>query len=234
MLLYASSLLRPGREPLLEPALWIQGDLLRHVGPRSDLPAAARESSILDLSGHVLSPGLVNAHCHLELTALEDIPYPGDFVAWIAAVLEAKSKLDFAAQCASLREGIRRSLQGGATTVGDHLSANAALEILLDAPLRGKAFVEVLGVVPEIAATLWQAAAGLRQEYSSSRMEIIPSPHSVHALDPEVLEKVLKQDLSVFSIHLAESEAEYAYFATHSSPGAARHGAALSPVPSPS
>ena len=40
------------------------------VGPRDDAPPLARGDDDVDLGEAILLPGLVNAHCHLELTAM--------------------------------------------------------------------------------------------------------------------------------------------------------------------
>lgn len=221
MLLQATHLLNPNHPPVADAALWIRGDRIRYAGPRAGLPAEAlSEKQKLDLGDAVLAPGLVNAHSHLELTALAGLRCKGDFVDWIKQVLKAKQELDPQVQDHELHEGILASLRGGATTLGDHLSPTSNPEALLRSPLRGKLFVEVLGVVPEIAEDMAEAAALLAAQWKSlpSRFEIVPSPHSVHALTPEVLKKVLFQATPVHSIHLAESAAEQSYFETKSGP----------------
>jgi len=216
MLLHAATLWNPGREPIQDATVWIQADRIRYAGARAQLPTEAlSEKQVLDLGEVVLTPGLVNAHAHLELTALEGLNYRGDFVDWIREVLKAKQTLDPQRQDLAMHEGILCTLRGGATAVGDHLSPGSAPQSLLLSPLRGKIFVEVLGVVPEIAADMYRAAQILSEASRStpSRFEVIPSPHSVHALAPEILRKVLKEPASVHSIHLAESEPERRYFA---------------------
>ncbi|MCE9625492.1 MAG: amidohydrolase family protein, partial [Deltaproteobacteria bacterium] len=172
-------------------------------------------AAVIDGRDRLVMPGLVNAHAHLELTALEGLNYRGDFVDWIREVLKAKQGLEPQGQDLAMHEGILRTLRGGTTTIGDHLSPGSNPESLLLSPLRGRIFVEVLGVVPEVAADMYRAAKVLREECRStpSRFEVIPSPHSVHALAPEILRKVLKEPASVHSIHLAESEPERRYFA---------------------
>ncbi|KAB2840190.1 amidohydrolase family protein, partial [bacterium] len=142
MLLYASHLLNPRRSPVAEAVLWIQGDRIRYAGPRAELPIEAKqERQSLDLGEAVLAPGLVNAHAHLELTALKGLKYSGDFVDWIRAVLQAKQALEPQRQDHEMHEGVLRLLRGGATCVGDHLSVASNPESLLRSPLRGKAFV---------------------------------------------------------------------------------------------
>ena len=55
----------------------VEGDRIEYVGPASEAPPGDDD----DLGDVVLMPGLVNAHCHLELTAmrgfLEDLDFAG-------------------------------------------------------------------------------------------------------------------------------------------------------------
>src|SRR5262249_26064923 len=93
------------------------------------------------------------------------------------------------------------------------------LETILQSPLRGILFVEVLGVVREVAEDLLQAAQNLEAIYQDNgRFQVIASPHSVHALHPEVLAKLFSKERPVLSIHLGESEDEDRYFREQSGP----------------
>jgi len=215
MLLFSPALQNPNEALLENAALWLQGDTIAYVGPREQIPEEAKsDPERLEIRDTLLLPGLVNAHAHLELSHLKDLSYPGDFVAWIKAVLMAKNDPNSRLPKDPFSQGVTQSLWGGATTLGDHVSVTSPLADLLRSPFRGKAFLEILGVVPEVAQDLFQAALGLKEQCASlsPHWEILPSPHSVHALDPQVLEATLALHQNLFSIHLAESEAEATYF----------------------
>ncbi|MGH7830971.1 MAG: amidohydrolase family protein, partial [Candidatus Binatia bacterium] len=182
MLIQAAYLLNPDREPIPDAAVWIQGDRILYAGERSHLPAEAdKEAEPMDLKDHVIAPGLVNAHCHLELTCLEGLAYPGSFVAWVREVLGKKNRLANPEQGASIRRGVGLALRGGTTAIGDHLSVTGDLETALNCPLRGRVFLEILGVNPDVAEDLWAAALSLLHAYENypSRMTISLTPHSV-------------------------------------------------------
>ncbi len=215
MLLFAPLLKNPLQAEISDAALWIEQDLIRYAGPRSCLPSEAHGDPVqYKIEDGILFPGLVNAHCHLELTCLEGLPYPGNFTDWIRKILEAKTNLGPEEQDKAIVKGVLLSILGGTTTLGDHMSCNSNLEDLLESPLRGKIFLEVLGVVPEVAETLFNSAQHLKETYKqhNSRFEIIPSPHSIHAVAPEILERLFSSPHGLFSIHLAESLDEQQYF----------------------
>src|SRR3972149_3702141 len=52
--------------------LFIRDGLIEQVGPSSQLPASADE--VLDLTGHILLPGLINTHHHFYQTLTRAVP----------------------------------------------------------------------------------------------------------------------------------------------------------------
>lgn len=221
MLLFAKYLQNPNSPPIENPAVWVEGDRIRYAGPRSELPREAlTDPEMFELEGAALFPGLVNAHCHLELSFLNDLNNPGGFTPWIREVLKQKNQGSPQDQLLALDKGILLSILGGTTTIGDHVSFNMDLEPLLRSPLRGRLFIEVLGVVPEVAHEVLAAADKLTEIYQGkfSRWQLTPSPHSVHALVPTVLEEILARPHGVYSVHLGESEDEARYFEEASGP----------------
>ncbi len=174
----------------------------------------------IDLPGTVLTPGFVNAHSHLELTSLKKLEYPGNFTNWIRKVIELKPQTSDQDYQNGIQQGIDLMLQSGITTVGDHVSFNTDLELILKSPLRGILFIEILGVVKEVAETVLKNAEKLEQRFQndSSLFQIYASPHSVHAVHPEILPKLFSKERKVLSIHLSESEEENEYFKDQSGP----------------
>ena len=215
MLLLAEYLQNPGQRAVDNAAVWIKADTIHFAGKLEALPPLAKaDPEIYQIDGG-LYPGLVNAHCHLELSHLENLPYPGEFVAWIRQVLKKKYQEQNETPQRALARGVLLSMLGGTTTVGDHISCDGELEELLHAPLRGRAFIEILGVVEQVAVELCENSFALAQALDSStgKIRLHPSPHSVHALYPAVLKNILSQDHELVSIHLGESETEQKYFA---------------------
>ncbi len=54
------------RREIPDGALFVRGNRIEQVGATADLPPTADE--VIDLSGHVLLPGLVNTHHHMFQT----------------------------------------------------------------------------------------------------------------------------------------------------------------------
>ncbi|HKH91619.1 MAG TPA: amidohydrolase family protein, partial [Gemmatimonadaceae bacterium] len=102
------------------------GTLVEHrgriewVGPTPEAPPASESDEVIDLGDAMLLPGLVNAHCHLELTAMRGFLDGLPFREWILrlttarrAVLTAESLLDAA------RLGVEEGMRAGVTTFAD-------------------------------------------------------------------------------------------------------------------
>ncbi|MEZ5978922.1 MAG: amidohydrolase family protein [Planctomycetota bacterium] len=84
-------------------------EVVRGSGPPVD--------RVVELGDAALTPGLVVAHAHTELTDLGGrVPAGDDFPAWILALLAAREGLD--APASSLR-GLRRLAAAGCVAVGD-------------------------------------------------------------------------------------------------------------------
>src|SRR5262249_51441924 len=208
--------------PIQNGAVAVAGDTIAAIGPSQKIKEAFPEefASALELPKTILMPGFVNAHSHLELTALKGLPYPGDFTQWVKKIVKEKPSLSPTVTAQGIEEGVTLMLESGITTVGDHVSFNTDLTTLLKSPLRGMLFIEVLGVNREVAEEVLAIAQDMEKifEHSSSRFRVTVSPHSVHALHGRILLRLLDSNRSLFSIHLGESEDEDCLFHKNEGP----------------
>ena len=68
----------------------------------------------------MILPGLVNAHCHLDYTAMAgEIPPQKSFTDWIKLITTAKASWSYSEFAESWLEGARMLLRTGTTTVAD-------------------------------------------------------------------------------------------------------------------
>ena len=81
--------------------------------------ATARITRTVDRPEHVVMPGLVNAHAHLELTAVGPRPAASDFVGWVAALRRRTAAWTAADWRASTAAGAAASGAAGIAAVGD-------------------------------------------------------------------------------------------------------------------
>ena len=98
----------------------------------------------------ILLPGLVNAHCHLDYTAMAGklTAAARQFVDWLKAITASKDWLDVYSHYAeSWLAGAKMLLRTGTTTVGDiEMIPELLPEAWTATPLRVLSFIEMTGV----------------------------------------------------------------------------------------
>lgn len=121
--LHRASWLVPIASPPIENgAVLTAGDRILLAGPYRKIKAESPPGTHLQDHGNVaLIPGLVNGHCHLELSAFQGrIAFPkGGFSEWLNELLPMKSTMTEKILQDGFHEGLRRLTLGGTILCGD-------------------------------------------------------------------------------------------------------------------
>ena len=209
---HASWVLPIASPPLRNGTVVEQEGRIVYVGPRKDAPSGGDD---IDLGDVMLLPGLVNAHCHLELTAMRGFLDGLGFREWIVrltsarrAVLTPEMLLDAA------RLGVDEGLQYGITTFADTGDTGAAFDAMLERGARGICYREVFGPDPaqcdEAVAALGAKVAEM-QERATSLVGVGVSPHAPYTVSDALFRataSLARQRELPLAVHIAESEAE--------------------------
>ncbi|HEX8141515.1 MAG TPA: amidohydrolase family protein [Pyrinomonadaceae bacterium] len=199
-------------------AVAVEGARIVGVGVRAALLSKFPEALARDYGEAAILPGFVNAHSHLELTAmrgyLEDME--NDFFGWLRkltiARLERMTPDDLYVSAAW---GAVEAARAGVTCLGDSSdAASASIRALCDVGLRGTVYQEGFGPDPRLAihlfAKLREKMYGLR-EYESALVRAGVSPHSPYTVSARQLELItdfaIAEGLPLM-MHAAESRAE--------------------------
>ena len=198
-------------EPIANGVVAVERDRIAYVGPAGDAPAGERH----ELGEVVLLPGLVNAHCHLELTAMRGFLEDIDFRRWILRLTNARrAVLDRDALLDSARYGIEEGVRAGITTYADTCASGVVMQAMRDAGVRGIMYQEVFGPDPaqcaECIEGLRGAVAGLRY-LETPLVRLGVSPHAPYTVSDELFRATAtfarEQGLPI-AIHIAESDLE--------------------------
>jgi cytosine/adenosine deaminase-related metal-dependent hydrolase len=216
-LAYTASWVAPVAQPPLPDGVVVVDDgRISWVGPGDD--PAARDAERVELGPGVLLPGLVNAHCHLELSYLAGaVPRENGFVPWVEALVAARAAEDRG----QVREGVAAALreleQTGTVAVGDVSNTLPHVDLLARSSLFAAVFLELLawdpvragGVLAAADAHLTGARHALAQATpaGAARVRIELGAHAPHSVSPPLL-RALAERGGPAAIHLAESEAE--------------------------
>ena len=193
-------------------AIAIQGSKIVDVGPYPTVRSSS-PSPTHDLGEAVLTPGLVNAHTHLDLTnSADSIQRVPKFTDWIFQIIGKRTPSTVGP---SVREGVQQSLAGGATTVGDIDGTGESIQVLRDTPIRKVVFFEVLGFSGEHAAMgLTRLAAYLGSlPASDSLLTAALSPHALYSTSAEIYRQCTVSGVSVCT-HIAETEEELEFLSS--------------------
>jgi cytosine/adenosine deaminase-related metal-dependent hydrolase len=110
-----------GRREIAGGWVAVTGGFVSAVGGPGQAPPAARK--VLDASGCLVTPGLVNTHHHLyqNLTRAYAPALRGDLFTWLTTLYPLWARLDEEAAYVSAYVGLVELALGGCTTTTDHL-----------------------------------------------------------------------------------------------------------------
>lgn len=159
-----------------------------------------REKSI-DHGPGGLMPCLVNAHLHLELSALKDcLPLDQGFAPWVKALLEKREALGEAVLIREARKAAGNLAASGNLYVGDISTLGISRSIIEESRLNGVCFHEFLGAgLPDVSTR------------KNDSVSLSVAGHAPHTSAPQLLRALKKRsraDGLPFSIHVAESDDE--------------------------
>lgn len=102
-------------------AVFVRGNVIEHVGPTADLPPTADE--VIDATGHVVVPGLVNTHHHMYQSLTRVIPaaQDGELFNWLTNLYPIWANLDSEMVQVSTLTAMSELILSGCTTSSDHL-----------------------------------------------------------------------------------------------------------------
>lgn len=204
--------------PLRRGALRIEGNRIVETGSLEDL-TSRRADEVRFFPESILLPGLINAHCHLELGLARGLlPRSDAFSLWVARLRKFLQGMQGGDYRTAVQLGVSECLKNGITTVVDVGNTGEAWKYLLGAPIRSFAFLEVLGLNPDLALPSLPLRADVlraqgRGEAFKCRLGL--TPHAPYSSAPEVFRETLRlgRDFGLHpTFHLAESQEEELLF----------------------
>lgn len=217
--IYCASWILPMSSEAIEGgAVAVEGARIVGVGARAELTEKFQSADTEDLGEAVITPGFVNCHSHLELTAMRGFlePEEGDFFAWLKKVTVSRGERMSAEDIyASAAWGAVEAARAGVTSLGDASDAGASvMRALRDVGLRGTVFSEAFGPDSSLAREQFDKARAKIDSLRGGETALVRlgiSPHSPYSVSPTLLELLARFALDEslpLMIHAAESESE--------------------------
>ena len=162
----------------------------------------------------LIMPGLVNAHCHLELGHLElghlelghqELAQPGavDFPAWLRQVASRRAGPKRAREIA--RHNLERAIASGTTTFADIDSEGGARAVLETSRVKARSYAEVLGFDVKREEAL--SRVNERLVLPKARITTGLSPHAPYSVSAALF-RAAERTGQRLAVHTAESEEE--------------------------
>jgi cytosine/adenosine deaminase-related metal-dependent hydrolase len=172
----------------------------------------------------VLVPGLVNAHTHLELSALRGrVPGGRGFAPWVSALMEARGQSVPESDAEAIDAAVSELLAAGTAAVGEVTNSLASVPALAGRPLVARVFAEVFGLGRGAAEAMRD---GLRGRIAAlgvlpGNVSVTLAPHTAYTLHVDVLAALsaeAREAGALTTLHLAEHAAERAFLRDGSGP----------------
>lgn len=205
--------------PLTDGMVAIEGERIVAVGPAAAMMQQFPAHPVSDLGAVMLFPQVVNAHTHLDQTALaafgQTSTIQGGFVWWINELVTTRRATPFTAMVEGAREGVRQILESATAAVGDFSNNLISMELLIESGLYGVVYYQLTGPNPQDAPRLLRQAQEQVQQwrrvYGEGRIRFGVALQSPYAVSPDLFRLVVewvRQEQIPSSLHVAESPAE--------------------------
>src|SRR5262245_41808882 len=206
LLLRAGWVLPIALPPIRDGVVAVSGGRVAWVGA-----SAARErpqGPERDLGAGVLVPGPVNAHAHLELSALAGrVPSAEGFTRWVEGLVEARAAVTAEEARAATAAAVRSVEEAGTAAIGDVSNTLAHLDLLEEAGFDSVVFFEQIGWDPVRAEEILADADRRLRRTLGARASVRLAAHAPHSVSEPLMRGLVARG-GPFALHLAESPDE--------------------------
>ncbi|MCG8471855.1 MAG: amidohydrolase family protein, partial [Desulfobacterales bacterium] len=156
----------------------------------------------------VLTPPLINAHTHLELSALKGrVPCHMGFEAWVKSLLKERGRFSHEALLKAAGQAVREAMEEGTLFFAEISSLGITQSLYTQEEAKGVWFLEQIG-----------NSCGFSSEFSgASKTPLSVAAHAPHTTDPLAIcamKKEAEKRGLPFSIHVDESAPENEFITT--------------------
>lgn len=215
-LITANYVLPIDRESIPDGAVAVDGSKIISVGTTSELTAQYPDATVRNFDHHVLMPGLVNAHAHLDLTYF--LGDDSNFIHWLISMLKFQRTAEMAQIIPAIQRGLSQVIASGTTCVGDFASCEATFRLAQEMGVRTVIFPTIAGGLGVQAQDRFESALALVEKYLDEDEPTIHTglgPFAPYLLSRNLL-KITSQhakELGVpIMIHVTESFPEMEFF----------------------
>lgn len=168
-------------------------------------------SSEKDFYRGAVVPGLVNAHCHLELSYLRGKFRKGTGMAgFIDQINEMRDTSSMEEKKADIEYWMKTLWDRGVSAMADISNCSDTFDCKAHTPLYTRTFLEVFGTEPEDCPEVIRNVLELQKVADSFGIDAAPTPHACYTMSPELVTEVSRIGLEsgYLSFHSEETQEE--------------------------
>lgn len=232
MKIYSAEYLFPmSSEMIVDGAVAIEDDEIIDVGREEDLLKRYPDAEHEHFPHHVIMPGLINAHTHLDMSLYKDFPcdpvrHVGtrvNYIDWLIGCLDYKRRADHAQLREAVEWAIDECQHSGTTCVAEMGNYEGIFSLLEQKNMRAVVFPEVLSFDSTFSKDLFESALAIVEKYQEEDSDLITvgmGPYAPYMLSRNILRIMghySRSSLLPLMIHVAGSFSEMEFF--HNSTG---------------
>ena len=158
-----------------------------------------------------LCPGMVNAHCHVELSYMKGQFRKGTgmagFIDQINALRDTSSREH---RIQALKRSMDRMYARGVVAMADISNGEDSFAVKAAHPMYTRTFLEVFGANPEECGAVMEGVKALQQKALALGLDAAPTPHACYTMSPQLVTAASVEGLKsgFLSFHSEESDQE--------------------------
>jgi cytosine/adenosine deaminase-related metal-dependent hydrolase len=180
------------------------------------VPAPDAGDGVQALQG-ILSPGFINAHCHLELSHMKGVATPGTGMTDFLLTVMGRRFFPAEQVMQAIAGAEAAMLQNGIVAVGDICNTADTLPQKKQQRLYYHNFIEAIGFPEAVAPARFNAAKAVWEKFRMARDAASHSivPHAPYSVSPALFDLITGLDgNTLLTMHNQESMDEDAFFRT--------------------
>ncbi|MCF8428968.1 MAG: amidohydrolase family protein, partial [Bacteroidia bacterium] len=174
------------------------------------------EESVVEHFNGIICPGFVNAHCHLELSHLQNvIKQHTGIVDFGIGIMKHRNELALELQLEAMLLADKEMQRQGIVAVGDISNTNNSIAVKKQSALFYHTFIELIALNPLRANLVFTEGLNLVDEFQKNDLSTSLAPHAPYSVSLELIKQITdycKAHQQPTSIHNQESEAENNFF----------------------
>jgi cytosine/adenosine deaminase-related metal-dependent hydrolase len=177
-----------------------------------DTISAKEAGDNIEVFDGILTPGFINAHCHLELSHLKNVvPEGTGLVKFVQQVMTKRGASD-EEKVGAMKNAEQELYEGGTVAVGDICNTADSISIKQKSNICWHNFIEVSGFVDAIAGKRLDDAKIVLDKFqktNSKKQESTLSPHAPYSVSKTLFEQLNNETTQqLITIHNQECLAE--------------------------